>query len=147
MDVILIKEIARLGKAGEKVAVKDGYARNFLLPRGWALPATPGTLAQWESRRKARARQEEETKAKAVELSRRIQALSCAIPMPVGEQGKLHGAVTAGDILKALRGQGIELEKQQILLDKPITHLGSYPVAIKLHPEITAPLTVIVIEG
>ena len=146
MDVILVKDVDRLGKAGQKVSVKDGFARNYLLPQGLAQSATPGARSQMEALRKSQLRQAEMKKAKAAELSSRLNGISCAVRVAVGAQGKLHGAVTAGDIIKVLKSQGIVLEKHQVALEGPITVLGLTEVSVKLHPEVTAHLKVSVVQ-
>ena len=142
MDIILVQDIDRLGKAGQKLTVKDGFARNYLFPRGLALSATPSVRARMEALRSAQLRQAEQQKAKAAEVAGRLKEASCSIPVTVGDQGKLHGAVTAVNILRSLKEQGIVLEKHQIVLERPLTELGTFQVAVKLHPEIVAALTV-----
>ncbi len=146
MKLVLLKEISALGKAGQTVTVKDGYARNFLIPGGWAAPATAGNRTRAEALLKAQARTAMLQKAKAEELGRRLAGVSCVIPMAVGEQEKLHGAVTAADIAEALQRQGIEVDKHHLALEGPITHLGRYTVPAKLHPEITASVNVQVVR-
>ncbi|MBI3318096.1 MAG: 50S ribosomal protein L9 [Candidatus Omnitrophica bacterium] len=146
MQVILAQDVERLGKAGQILTVKDGYARNFLIPKGWAFPAGSGQRSQIEARLRASNRREEALQAKAKELARRIEGALCVIPAAVGESGKLHGAVTAGDILESLKGQGIPLEKHQLVLTAPIAHLGVTSLPVKLHREVTALLKVEVVR-
>ena len=146
MDIILIKDVDRLGKAGQKVSVKDGFARNYLIPSGLALSATPGARSQMEALHSSQLRQSEMRKTKAAELSDRLKGISCTIRVAVGDQGKLHGAVTAGDIVKVLKSQGIILEKHQVALEGPITTLGLTEVSVKLHPEVTTHLKVSVVQ-
>jgi len=146
VEILLLKDVPQLGKAGQSVRVKDGYAQNFLVPRGLALPASKANQSQVQGRLKAQIRQMEAQRAKAAELSQRLSQTVCTIAMPVGAQGKLHGAVTASDILESLRQQGVILEKHQVALEEPLTHLGSYQVSIKLYPEVTASLKIHVVQ-
>ena len=146
MDLILVKDVDRLGKAGQILNVKDGYARNYLIPQGLALPASPDRRAQAAALGRAQAKSLQAAKEKAVELAQRLESVSCVIPMPAGDQDKLHGAVTAADIVQALAQQGLSIEKHQVRLERPITHLGSLEVPIKLHAEITAVLQVRVVK-
>ena len=145
MQVILLSDVARLGQAGQKLSVKDGYGRNFLLPQGLAVPATAGTSTQAQQRVQATLRAAKAAKEKAQELARRIEAADCSVAASVGEQGKLHGAVTAADIVEALKGQGIELDKHQIALERPLTHAGEFPVTARLHADVRVSFKVIVV--
>ena len=143
MEVILLQEVRALGKPGQRVSVKDGYARNFLMPRGLAAPVSQGVDSAAKARLNAALRSAEMVKAKAVELSEKLAGVVCRFPMAAGEQGKLHGAVTASDIARELQNQGIELEKHRIHLEGPLAHLGEYPVPVRLHPEVKAAVKVI----
>ncbi len=145
MEVILVQEVEHLGHTGETVNVKDGYAHNFLIPRGLALPATSSYRRQIESRQAIQLKKAEVLKAKAVELGQRLATVVCTLAVSVGDQGKLHGAVTVLDILKALEGQGVVLEKHQVSLEGPITQLGVHRVSLKLHPEVQVFLRVCVV--
>ncbi len=147
MKVILVKDVDRLGKSGQTISVKDGYARNFLLPQGFALPATAEHRARVDSVRIAQLRQAEALKARAVQLAGRLGQVSCTISVKVGDQDKLHGAVTAAHIAETLRQQGFSVEKHQISLEGPITHLGTFEVPIKLHSEVAASLKLSVIRA
>ena len=147
MDVILLKDVGRLGKAGQKVSVKDGYARNFLLPQQLAVAATRTAGAAAQARLAAQIRTAEIAIQKAEELSRRLSEVSCTIPVRVGEQGKLYGAVTAGDIVQILQREGIRLERRQIQLGGSLTQLGEVQVPVKLHPEVKAFVKVVVTKA
>ena len=147
MDVILLRDVDHLGIAGNRVAVKDGYARNFLIPRGLAAAATTASAAAAGRSLQELKRQQEKLKQKAAEMAERLSRISCTIPVSVGEQGKLHGAVTATDIVKVLTAQGIQLEKHQIILEDPIHRLGEHQVNVKFHPEVSVPLTVSVVRA
>lgn len=142
MNVILTQDVERLGKMGEILSVKDGYARNFLIPRGWAQLATEGSRKKVAVLQNAQLRQAQMLKENALELASRLGHVSCTIAVTVGNQGKLHGAVTVGDILRALEGKGVTLEKHQLHLNAPIAQLGSHEVMVKLHPEVNVSLKV-----
>jgi len=145
MEIILVQDVPRLGKAGEKISVKDGYARNYLIPKGLVLPATTSNRRQADAQAVAKLRTFETIRAKADVLGKQLEGVTCTIPVAVGAQGKLHGAVTAGDIQENLQAQGIALNKQQIALEKPIAQVGLVEVPVKLHPEVTVSLKVSVV--
>lgn len=145
MDVILLADVARLGQAGQKVSVKPGYGRNFLLPQGLAAPATAGTGAQAQQRIQAQTRAVKAAKERAQELGRRIEAVECSVAASVGEQGKLHGAVTAADIIDALKEQGIELDKRQIDLERPLTQAGEHSVTARLSADVHVSFKVVIV--
>ena len=144
MEVILVKEVERLGKAGQRASVNAGYARNFLFPRSLAVPATraAGTTAQ--ARLDAQIRTADRAFQKASELARRLAEISCVLPIRVGEQGKLYGAVTAAHIVRALQQQGISVERRQIQLGGSLTHLGEVQVPVKLQAGVKAFVKVVV---
>lgn len=146
MEVILKVDIDRLGKSGQTVKVKDGFARNYLLPKGFALEATEDNLKVIQQENKARLERVEKERSQAEELKERISFISCTIPMPAGPDDKLFGAVTSQDIQEALQKEGIAIDKKKIQLDEPINKIGIYSVGVKLHPEITAYLKVWVIK-
>ena len=145
MDVILAKDVEGLGKAGQTVSAKEGYARNFLFPNGLAFPATGAMKNQMQMLQAVQLKKSEALKQKAFETAAALEKISCAIPVTVGEQGKLYGSVTAADIAQALGESGIAVDKHQVLLEGPITQLGTHPVTIKLHTEVTATLQVSVV--
>ena len=147
MKIILIKDVDRLGKAGQTVSVKDGYARNFLLPRNLAVAATRGAGSAAQARLAAQLRVAESAVQKASELGRRLGEISCTLPVQVGEQGKLYGAVTAGDIVQALQKEGVRIERRQVQLGGSLTQLGEFQVPIKLHSEVKAFVRVVVTKA
>lgn len=147
MNVILAQDIPTLGTQGSIVAVKPGYARNYLFPQGFAKPATPANTRVVEALQRRHAAQAAATKAAAQQTADRLAALSCTISVPVGEQEKLHGAVTTADIAEALKEQGIVVEKRQLVLESPITQLGVYRVSVKLHPDVTATVKVWIVKA
>jgi large subunit ribosomal protein L9 len=146
MQIVLKEDIDKLGRRGEVVKVANGYARNYLLPLGKALPATPGNLKVIE-REKRRylvrlSKEKEENEA----LSRRIQTLSLTLVRKVGENDVLYGSVTSGDIAEALSQEGVGVDKRRIQLQEPIKSLGIYNVPIRLHPEVTTEVKVWVVK-
>lgn len=146
MKVILIGDIGKLGKIGDVVTVKDGYARNFLIPRGLAKMATNSNMKVIEEEKKRLLRLKEKEKQEVLQLADRINNASCTIPMRAGEEDKLFGAVTNDAISKACEIEGIKIDKHNIQLQEPIKQLGVYQVSVKLHPEITATLKVWVVK-
>ncbi len=147
MKIILKENVQNLGKVGEFVQVADGYARNFLIPRGLAVRATKGHIAMIEHEKKVMEAKKTKELRIAKDLARRIKKISCTIPKQVGEEEKLFGSVTAIDIIKSLKSEGIELDKRQIVIEEPIKTLGIYPVLIRLHPDVEARLKVWVVKA
>ena len=146
MEIILRKGMENLGKSGEVVTVKDGYARNFLIPRGFALKATPGNLKVVEEEKKAQKRRIEKEKRNAQELARRLSTISCTVSVRIGEDEKMFGSVTNSDIAKALEIEGIKIDKKTIELASPIREIGVFHVPVKLHPEVTVDVKVWVVK-
>ncbi len=146
MKIILRQDQEKLGKQGEVVEVTPGYARNFLLPQGLALEATPKKMRLFEEEKKVEAAQRKKEKEKIEELSRRMSETSCTIAVQTGEDEKLYGSVTSLDIAEALAREGMEIDRRKIILVEPIKALGIYHVPIKLHPEVTAEVKVWVVK-
>jgi large subunit ribosomal protein L9 len=146
MEIILREDVQHLGRAGEVVKVKDGYARNFLLPKGLAYPATDGNRKRitFEADRLARQRTTEKQAAEGE--AAKVAGLSLQFPMKVGEEDKLYGSVTAGDIQRRLEEQGIHVDKRKIDLAEPIRALGEFSVGIKFHAEVRPEITVVVVK-
>ena len=144
MEVILRADVDKLGRRGDVVKVAEGYGRNFLLPRGLALPVTEANKAAVEKERRAHAAHLAKEKAEFEVLAERLNGMRYVAPRKVGEHDVLYGSVTSGDIAEFLRGKGIDLDKRKIQLDEPIKHLGDYEVKIKLHPEVSATVKVLV---
>jgi large subunit ribosomal protein L9 len=146
VKIILRKDIATLGDAGEVVSVKNGYANNYLIPQGMAIRATEGTLKALETEKKQQARKVELQRKNARELAQKIEQMALKVYAKAGDSGKLFGTVTAGDIAEALKGQGIELDRRKISLEAPIKALGKYEadaklfndVSVKVHFEVEA---------
>ncbi len=146
MEVILRNAIDKLGHPGDVVTVSPGYARNFLLPRGLAYQATPGNLKRIGQERARLVAAEAERVAAAEEIAAKFADVSVTFSARVGEEGKLFGSVTAGDIAHQLELQGFKLERRQIELDEPIKALGVYRVAIRLHADVKPEIKVWVIK-
>jgi large subunit ribosomal protein L9 len=138
MQVILSQDVLKLGKTGEVVKVKEGYARNFLIPRKMAWVATPQNLKKIEQMEKKRKVQYERQKADAQVLAEKLNKLSCTVSVEVNDLERLYGAVTETDIIKAIEAEGFKVERGQIVLEKPIEELGIFEAGVKLHPEVTA---------
>lgn len=147
MKVILLQEVKKLGNPGEVKVVSDGYARNFLIPKGLAVEATPRALKDLETRKKTLERKEKEEKEKMAALAETLKNVQVTLKVRVGEGGKLFGSVTGKDIAKNLQEQGMNIDRRKIDLGEPIRGLGSYTVTLKLHPEISTEIEVIVEEG
>lgn len=145
MEVILKEDIPNLGKMGEVVRVRDGYARNYLLPRALVLVANKRNLKGFEHQKRVIATQRERVAKQAQGLSEKLAAVSLMIPVKVGEEGKLFGSVTNMDIEKALKAKGFDIERRKIHLDEPIKNLGDYEVPVRLAAEVTATVKVSVI--
>ena len=146
MKVILLNDQRHLGKRGEIVDVKPGYGRNFLLPQGLAMQATPGNIKLFEQQRaKIDARHAKERDA-AQEIANKMAGLRLEIPKRVGETDTLYGSVTAGDVAEALEKKGYTVDRRRLDLEGGIKTLGDHPVRVELHPEVVAEVTVAVVR-
>ena len=146
MEVILRQHVDNLGNRGDIVKVADGYARNFLLPRKLALPATDGNRKHVERERKIMEAREAEEKGQAEAIASRLSAVDIAIARRVGETEQLYGSVTASDIAEYLKGKGFEIDRRKLILPEPIKTLGEHNVPLKLHRDVTLPLKVKVVR-
>jgi large subunit ribosomal protein L9 len=146
MDVILREDVEKLGAAGDVVSVKDGYARNYLLPRGLAYPATDGNKRRLEAEQKSRSRRADVEVARAGEVATRLEAVSLSFSMKAGEGDKLFGSVTTHDIAERLKAEGFEVDKKVIDLPEPIKALGVYKVPVRLHPDVKPEIRVWVVK-
>ena len=144
MEVILREDVDKLGRRGDVVKVAEGYGRNFLLPRGLALAVTDANKAMIEKEKRALLARLAKEKAEFQAVADRIGTIRFVAPRKVGENDVLYGSVTSGDIAEFLKGKGIELDKRKVQLEEPIKKLGDHEVHIKLHPEVTATLKVLV---
>ena len=146
MEIILRADVQHLGKLGEVVKVKDGYARNFLLPKGLAYPATEANKKKiaYEGERLAKQRAAEKTAAESE--ATRLADVRLTFEVKVGEEEKLYGSVTASDIQRKLEELGIKVDKRKIDLPEPIRELGEFKVGIKIHPEVRPEVRVTVVK-
>lgn len=148
MRIVLREDVEHLGLKGDLVEVADGYARNFLVPRGLAIKATPGIVAQAEAMRRNRAAKLARDRQGAEELAQRLASLTLQVRARAGEGGRLFGSVTASDLADAALAQlGIELDRRRIELDEPIKAIGPAEVPVKLHTEVAATLRVEVVAS
>jgi large subunit ribosomal protein L9 len=144
MELILRKDVEKLGRRGEVVKVSDGYGRNFLLPRGLGMAVTSANKARVEKEQKVHAAHLAKEKAEFEALAARIGGLRFIAPRKVGENEQLYGSVTSGDVGEFLKTKGIDIDKRKVQLEEPIKHLGEHEVKIKLHPEVLATLKLLV---
>ena len=146
MKVILTQTIDRLGKIGDIVNVKDGYARNYLFPKNAAKEATPGNMKILDSLKKKQALEDAKRLDEAKALAQMIAALSITISAKAGEEEKLFGTVTTEMISASLANENITIDKKDIVLDEPIKKLGVYQVGLKIHPEVKVSLRVWIVK-
>lgn len=148
MKIILMSDVKSLGTTGTVLEVADGYARNFLLPRGLAAEASKGSLALLEQQRKATARRDAEAIASAEALGKQLEGLQLSVPAKAGGNGRLFGAVTNANVSDAIHtALGVEIDRHKIEVPENIKSLGSYPVEIRLGKNIVAKTTVKVIAS
>ncbi len=146
MEVILLKDMENLGKVGDVVKVKDGYARNYLIPSGIALPATKSNVARVKNELQSLRKKAEKQLQRYKELAQKLNTLRITIEHEAGEEGKLFGSVTTSQIEKALHQAGFEeIEKKQIILESPIRETGTYEVKVHLFKDVDATITVDVV--
>lgn len=142
MQVILREDVPNLGRPGDVVKVRDGYARNYLLPRSLAVEANPKNLRAFEHEKRIALFRRESKKAAAQQTKTRLEGLVIRLTARAGEEGKLFGSITNIDIERALREQGIEVERRRIVLAEPIKQLGDFQVPVKVDPEVEASLKI-----
>lgn len=141
--VILREDVANLGKRGDICEVSDGYARNFLLPKGLAMRANDGAIAQAGSMRRARDVRDAQERGEAEAVASKLVPRTITVKAKAGPEGRLFGSVTAADIVEAVEAQtGILLDRRRLLLAEPIKHTGTHSVAVKLHADVEFPVTV-----
>jgi large subunit ribosomal protein L9 len=144
MELILREDVDKLGRRGDVVKVADGYARNFLLPRGLGMEVTAANKAMIEKERRAHQARLAKEKAEFESLAGRIGGLRFVAPRKVGENDVLYGSVTGADVAEFLKSKGIEIDKRRVLLEEPVKALGEHEVKIRLHPEVQASLKLLV---
>jgi large subunit ribosomal protein L9 len=141
MKVVLREDVDHLGHKGDLLDVADGYARNFLVPRGLAMKATKGVVAQADAMRRSRSARDVRDQAAAADIAARLGAATIKVSVRAGEGGKLFGSVTSTDVAEAVHAQtGVEVDRRTIELPEPIKELGIADVAVRLHPEVDATL-------
>jgi len=141
VDLILLERVAKLGQMGQRVKVKPGFARNYLLPQKKALRATRENLAYFESQRAQLEANNLHRKSEATEIGGKLEGLSVVVVRQAGESGQLYGSVSARDIAEAVSEAGFTIEKRQVVLERPIKTLGLHSVRILLHPEVSVAIT------
>lgn len=146
MQVILMEKMANLGNLGDVVKVKDGFARNYLIPQGKAKRATPENIKQFEGRRAELEKAQNDALTKAQERAAKLESLKLSITQKAGVDGRLFGSVTNYDIVEALEKQGHEVERSQVRMPQgPLKQVGEFPIQVALHTDVTVTITVAVI--
>ena len=138
MDIILTENVVNLGKVGDIKKVKEGYARNFLIPRSLAITATPANINRIEKEKAKKLALYEQQKNQAQHKAEELAKVSITVAVEVNDQEKLYGAVTEAEILKALEAEGQKIDKKFLVIEKQIEELGIFEVGVKLHPEVIA---------
>jgi large subunit ribosomal protein L9 len=146
MEVILHKDVGGVGKAGSVVQVKEGFAMNYLLPQGLAVPSTPANLKKLEQEQEKKNQQLQKIQQEAEKLKERLSGVSLTISALTHDDDRLYGEVAAADIAKALKEEGFAIEKNAVVLEAPIKSLGIYEAAIKLHPVVTAKVKIWIVK-
>ena len=148
MKVVLREDVENLGRKGDLLEVADGYARNFLVPRGLALKATKGIVKQAEAMRRSREAREVRNRSEAEELATQLHATRIEVRARAGEGGRLFGSVTAADISDAITAQtGVEIDRRKLVLDEPLKALGPAEIELRLHADVVATVQVEVVAG
>lgn len=142
MQVILL-EPGRLGKTGDVITVKPGYARNFLIPRGMATPANTANMKALEAQLRARQKTQAQEKARAEDLASRLNGVAVELSVRAGE-GKIYGAVTHADVAGALDRLGFDVDRRRIDMPKTVKEIGEYDISYRAHPEVTIPLKLVI---
>lgn len=146
MKIILLKDSGKLGKEGDSVQVKDGYARNYLIPQGIALEASDKNFKKLQEIKKARDKTADKEKQKLLELKEQIEKVSLTITAEAKDNDELYGTINEAQILKQLKTEGIDLLKGKLILNEPIEKVGVFNVEVDLHPEVKASLRVWVVK-
>jgi large subunit ribosomal protein L9 len=146
IQVVLKDDVEKLGKSGEIVKVKPGFARNFLLPRGLAVVASRGNIVQVEHEKKVAVARASKLKADAGAVAKTLEGVAVEIAVQVGDEGKLFGSVGVKDIAEALEKKGQKIDRKKILLAEPIKALGEYTVSVKLGYDVTGTVKVNVVK-
>ena len=147
MDVVLLKDVDKLGTEGVVVRVKPGYARNYLMPRGLAAAATPQQLKALEGQQRQRAKQRERLKVEAEAVKQKLESRSLTLTLTLGDDGQSFGSITAHDVVEALARAGIVIEKHMLQLEQPIKSLGTFEIPVRIHSDVTASLKLSVVKA
>jgi large subunit ribosomal protein L9 len=142
MNIIMRKHVENLGNFGDVVKVAEGYARNYLIPRGLAVVASPANIGQLNAEKEAFVRKEKLRKDKAEKYKAELDALKLSFAKKAGEDERLFGSVTSHDIEEAIKQKGFKVDKKEIILKEPIKTIGLHTVSVKLHPEVIANITI-----
>ena len=138
MNILLCQDVQNLGKIGQVLKVKDGYARNFLFPRKLAVAATDGNIKRIEQHKAREAALNDKRKMEAEQYAEKLSKVSCTLAVEVNDLEKLYGAVTEADIAQALAQEGHTVDRKNVVIPRPIDELGIFEIGVKLHPEVTA---------
>ena len=136
MEVILCQDVQSVGKIGDVIKVKPGFARNYLIPKKMAYLATPANLKKIENQKSQRAEQDRKVREEAQQLAEKLSKVSCTVTVEVNDLEKMYGSVTESEIVHALEQEGYVIEKKNIILEKPISELGIYDVNVKLYSDV-----------
>ncbi len=146
MEVILKKDVDKLGKSGQVIKVKDGFGNNFLIPQGLAVSATAANLKKLGQEKQKKDLELEVIKSHAEGLKEKISSLSLTLPVLVQEDEKLYGSIAAVDIQRLLKDEGFDVDKNAIVLEEPIKSLGIFEIPLKLHPEVSTKIKIWVVK-
>lgn len=142
MKVVMLESMDGIGTVGQEVKVKDGYARNFLIPKGLALMATDKNIKAFKDKIQAKIRTEAKSKEHAQKFAQELESISLKFTVKTGQEGKLFGSVTASNIFDSLKEKGFEVDKKKIILPESIRHVGTHEVAVRVYPGVSATLKV-----
>lgn len=145
MKLILKADVKNLGKAGSVINVADGYARNYLIPNNLAVEAAARNIKMFNDEKKKIETKTKNIMEEAQELSEKLSSISLTLTAKAGEENRLFGSITTMDIAEALKKKGLEIDRKKIILEEPIKRLGSYNAGVKVHPEITAKISLTVV--
>lgn len=144
MKVILTQDVKSLGKKGDVVGVKEGYGRNFLIPRGLAVAADDGSLRRLKHEKAVQKGKEAREREEAEQVKAQLEKTTVTIRVKTGEKGRLFGSITASDVAAEIAKQGIEIDRRKIELEEPIKNLGNYTLTVRVYPGVTAQLKVVI---
>ncbi|MCK9263724.1 MAG: 50S ribosomal protein L9 [Desulfomonilia bacterium] len=142
MKVVLLETIEGIGSVGQELKVKDGYARNFLIPKGLALMASDKNIKAFRDKIQSRIKSEAKSKEHAQKFAEQLESVSLNYSMKTGQEGKLFGSITPAQIFDSLKEKGFEVDKKKIVLPEPIRHVGTHEVTVRLYPGVSAQLKV-----